>query len=59
MGQEIDADTSCEVIENHKTLRLPYTYTTLFIGWILGAVLFFFVAKPFYPSVCLLFFGGM
>ena len=39
MSQAKDADVPCEVADSQQHPRLPYAYTTLFIGWILGLLL--------------------
>ena len=47
MGQETDADNLCEVTDNQQPPRLPYTYTTLFVGWVLGTLI---ISSHFFSS---------
>jgi len=50
MGQETDADNLCEVTDNQQPPRLPYTYTILFVGWVLG-LLFTYAITSLAPSI--------
>ena len=49
MGQEIDADTSYEVNDNHNTTRMPSVYKTLALGWVLAVLVF--VIKFYFISL--------